>query len=94
MILTYYYLKVIIVTNSSRVNNMKILEKLFSKKGQVSMEIGILVAAAVAVAAIAAYYYVTNVKNSASSAGTKATETTTKLSDLAGNATNGIPSEA
>ena len=45
---------------------MKFLEKLTSKKGQVSMEIGILVAAAVAVAAIAAYYYASNVKNSAS----------------------------
>ncbi|MBP2219520.1 class III signal peptide-containing protein [Methanococcus maripaludis] len=45
---------------------MKFLEKLTSKKGQVSMEIGILVAAAVAVAAIAAYFYASNVKNSAS----------------------------
>ncbi|UXM84242.1 class III signal peptide-containing protein [Methanococcus aeolicus] len=43
---------------------MKLLKKLTSKKGQVSMEIGILVAAAVAVAAIAAYYYIWNVKES------------------------------
>ncbi|BAP62035.1 hypothetical protein MMKA1_19180 [Methanococcus maripaludis KA1] len=42
---------------------MKFLEKLTSKKGQVSMEIGILVAAAVAVAAIAAYFYAQNVKS-------------------------------
>jgi len=38
------------------------LKKLYSKKGQVSMEIGILVAAAVAVSAIASYFYAKNVK--------------------------------
>ncbi|MBG0769281.1 class III signal peptide-containing protein [Methanococcus maripaludis] len=54
---------------------MKFLEKLTSKKGQVSMEIGILVAAAVAVAAIAAYFYAKNVKNSASN--TEATTNST-----------------
>ncbi|MBW9220807.1 class III signal peptide-containing protein [Methanothermococcus sp. SCGC AD-155-M21] len=52
-----------------------ILKKLTSKKGQVSMEIGILVAAAVAVAAIAAYFYATNVRDSASQAGNAANET-------------------
>ena len=41
-----------------------IIEKLISKRGQISMELGILVAAAVAVAAIAAFYYISNVKNS------------------------------
>ncbi|MBG0769749.1 class III signal peptide-containing protein [Methanococcus maripaludis] len=39
-------------------------KKLYSKKGQVSMEIGILVASAVAVAAIASYFYAVNVKSS------------------------------
>lgn len=37
------------------------LNKLYSKKGQVSMEIGILVAAAVIVSAIAGYYYASQV---------------------------------
>ena len=69
---------------------MKILEKLTSKKGQVSMEIGILVAAAVAVAAIAAYFYVKNVKESSTKAGEQANETATALTDAAGNATKGI----
>ena len=40
------------------------VEKLMSKRGQVSMEIGILVAAAVAVAAVAAYYYLKGIKDS------------------------------
>jgi len=46
-----------------------LMEKLMSKRGQVSMEIGILVAAAVAVAAVAAYFYVKSVKESAQSVG-------------------------
>ncbi|WP_421078418.1 class III signal peptide-containing protein [Methanothermococcus sp. Ax23] len=58
---------------------MKLLKKLTSKKGQVSMEIGILVAAAVAVAAIAAYYYVKNVKSSAKGAEVAASDATSKL---------------
>ncbi len=69
---------------------MKLLKKLTSKKGQVSMEIGILVAAAVAVAAIAAYYYVTNVKKSASAAGNQANATANKLTSVATNASNQI----
>ncbi|MBW9221965.1 class III signal peptide-containing protein [Methanothermococcus sp. SCGC AD-155-C09] len=56
-----------------------IMEKLMSKKGQISMEIGILVAAAVAVAAIAAYYYTTSVKESAEDAGNKADDTINTL---------------
>ena len=39
-------------------------KKLFSKKGQVSMEIGILVASAVVVGAISSYYYMRNIKES------------------------------
>ena len=34
------------------------INKLFSKKGQVSMEIGILVVSAIAVAAVSSYYYI------------------------------------
>ncbi|MBA2849909.1 uncharacterized protein (UPF0333 family) [Methanococcus maripaludis] len=69
---------------------MKFLEKLTSKKGQVSMEIGILVAAAVAVAAIAAYFYASNVKNAQAETGAQAQSTATALTDVAGNATTAI----
>ena len=68
-----------------------ILEKLTSKKGQVSMEIGILVAAAVAVAAIAAYYYTTSVKESAENAGDKAGQATEKLGNLTDVAITNMP---
>ncbi|WP_292459434.1 class III signal peptide-containing protein [Methanothermococcus sp.] len=67
---------------------MKLLKKLTSKKGQVSMEIGILVAAAVAVAAIAAYYYATNVKNSASKAGGAANTTVGAMGNASQNYAN------
>jgi len=40
------------------------IEKLTSEKGQISMEIGILVAAAVAVATVAAYYYLKSIRGS------------------------------
>ena len=60
-----------------------IMEKLLSKRGQVSMEIGILVAAAVAVAAIAAYFYVVNIKGSASKAGETANKTIKELEGVA-----------
>ncbi|CAB3287974.1 conserved protein of unknown function [Methanocaldococcus lauensis] len=62
---------------------MKLLKKLLSKKGQVSMEIGILIAAAVAVAAIAAYFYATNVKGAASRAGAAANSTIENMSNAA-----------
>ncbi|XRO77550.1 class III signal peptide-containing protein [Methanocaldococcus sp. 10A] len=51
---------------------MKLLKKLLSKKGQLSMEVGILVAAAVLVAIIAGYYYIKNAKAAAKSAGQQA----------------------
>jgi len=38
-----------------------VINKLFSKKGQVSMEIGILVASAIAVAAVSSYYYMSGI---------------------------------
>ncbi|MDK2790275.1 MAG: hypothetical protein PWP15_782 [Methanothermococcus sp.] len=62
---------------------MRFLKKLASKKGQVSMEIGILVAAAVVVAAIAAYFYVKNVKGAAEKAGEGANATVDNLSSVA-----------
>ena len=66
-----------------------LLEKLLSKRGQISMEIGILVAAAVAVAAVAAYFYIRSVKSSAQDVGSAANETITKM----GNKTKEIAGE-
>ena len=40
-----------------------LLKKLFSKKAQISMEIGILIAASIVVATIASYYYIKNYKD-------------------------------
>ena len=62
---------------------MRFLKKLASKKGQVSTEIGILVAAAVTVATIAALFYVKNVKGSAEKAGEGANATVGNLSEKA-----------
>ncbi|ADG13022.1 Protein of unknown function DUF361 [Methanocaldococcus infernus ME] len=42
------------------------IKKLLSKRGQISMELSILIAAAVAVAAIASFYYIKNVRDSMS----------------------------
>ncbi|MCQ6254657.1 class III signal peptide-containing protein [Methanocaldococcus sp.] len=64
---------------------MKILKKLLSKKGQLSMEVGILIAAAVAVAAIAAYFYVKNVQNAATRSGAAVNQTTGVLNQTAVN---------
>jgi uncharacterized protein (UPF0333 family) len=69
---------------------MKILEKLTSKKGQVSMEIGILVAAAVAVAAIAAYFYVKNAKAASQGAGDQASAAAKQLTQKASEYVNSI----
>ena len=59
------------------------LRKLTSKKGQVSMEIGILVAAAVSVAAIASYYYMKNVRDSQNNAAQTANDVTDKIDKTA-----------
>ncbi|WP_198005247.1 class III signal peptide-containing protein [Methanothermococcus okinawensis] len=67
---------------------MKMLKKLTSKKGQVSMEIGILVAAAVAVAAIAAYFYAKNVKGAAKHSGEAANSSIGNMSTAANNYAN------
>ncbi|XRO74989.1 class III signal peptide-containing protein [Methanocaldococcus sp. 28A] len=69
---------------------MKLIKKLLSKKGQISMEIGILVAAAVLVAIIAGYYYVKNVSSQASKAGEVANNTTTQLAQKASEITGQI----
>ena len=53
-----------------------ILKKLTSKKGQVSMEIGILIFAAITVSTIATYYYITNYLNSKPDAPGKAANNT------------------
>ena len=60
-----------------------ILEKLISKKGQVSMEMSILVATAVAVASIASFFYVKNVRGSADSARQASTDVINKISETA-----------
>ena len=69
---------------------MRLMKKLLSKKGQVSMEIGILVAAAVLVAVIAGYFYVKNVKQQSTTAGEAAKNATEKMSKTAANVTSQI----
>ena len=61
---------------------MKILEKLTSKKGQVSMEIGILVVSAITVAVVSSYYYMLGIIESHPE---KAGETANKTSSILGN---------
>ena len=60
---------------------MRFLKKLVSKKGQLSMEMGLLVAAAVLVAVIVAYYYATRTKVMSEKASNQANITTTNLQD-------------
>ncbi|MCS3921413.1 uncharacterized protein (UPF0333 family) [Methanococcus voltae PS] len=75
-----------------------LMKKLKSTKGQISMEVGILIAAAVAVAAVAVaavagYFYLTNVKNVSGDVGTTATGIIDEFSEAADNAskTNSTP---
>ena len=79
---------------------MKLLKKLLSKKGQLSMEVGVLVAAAVLVAIIAGYYYVKNAGTAAKTAGKQAENFTKTLNNTAnqytdklGNLTNSLNPE-
>ncbi|MBA2860759.1 class III signal peptide-containing protein [Methanococcus maripaludis] len=65
-------------------------KKLYSKKGQVSMEMGILVASAVAVAAIASYFYAVNVKYSDTHAGETAKNTSDALINVTENVCGNI----
>ncbi|WP_081874484.1 class III signal peptide-containing protein [Methanocaldococcus bathoardescens] len=62
---------------------MKLLKKLMSNKGQLSMEVGVLVAAAVLVAIIAGYYYVKNAGTAAKTAGKQAENFTKTLNETA-----------
>ena len=65
---------------------MKFLKKLASKKGQLSMEMGLLIAAAVLVAIIVAYYYTTRTKKVMEKAGATAANATDQMN----NATSAI----
>ncbi|ABR55574.1 conserved hypothetical protein [Methanococcus vannielii SB] len=57
-------------------------KKISSKTGQVSMEIGILVAGAVVVSVVASYFYVLNSKYSDTGAGKTANQTSNSLLNL------------
>ena len=58
---------------------MKLLKKLASKKGQLSMEMGLLIAAAVLVAVVVAYYYTSKTKQVLEKAGTQANNAASEL---------------
>ena len=62
---------------------MRFLKKLVSKKGQLSMEMGLLVAAAVLVAVIVAYYYTTRTKSMMEKASDTANQTVQSFSNTA-----------
>jgi len=62
---------------------MRFLKTLTSKKGQLSMEIGILVAAAVLVATVAAYYYVSNASKAVAKAGEQASAAVQTMTEKA-----------
>ena len=66
---------------------MKFLKKLASKKGQLSMEMGLLIAAAVLVAVIVAYYYASRTKAVMQEAGRNANQTVHDLDTAASNVT-------
>ena len=66
---------------------MRFLKKLASKKGQLSMEMGILIATAVLVAVIVAYYYTSRTKKVMEKAGAQAANTTEQLDNAAKNIT-------
>ncbi|MBW9223446.1 class III signal peptide-containing protein [Methanothermococcus sp. SCGC AD-155-E23] len=62
---------------------MSLIIKLLSKRGQVSMEIGILIIATITVSTIAIYYYINNYINLNSNAPQKAVnETINSLSNV------------
>ena len=69
---------------------MKFLKKLASKKGQLSMEMGLLIAAAVLVAVIVAYYYTTRTKSVMQESGKRANETSINFSNSADTITGKI----
>ncbi|MCS3900743.1 class III signal peptide-containing protein [Methanococcus voltae] len=65
-----------------------LMKKLKSTKGQISMEVGILIAAAVAVAAVAGYFYLTNVKSVSSDTATTANNVIANFTGEANNTVN------
>ena len=69
---------------------MKFLKKLASKKGQLSMEMGLLIAAAVLVAVIVTYYYTSRTKSVMEEAGKRANETSINFSNSADTITGKI----
>jgi len=69
---------------------MKLLKKLASKKGQLSMEMGLLIAAAVLVAVVVAYYYTSKTKQVLNKAGEQAVNTTSDLGKYTGKVTNNV----
>ena len=67
------------------------INKLFSKKGQVSMEIGILVVSAITVAVVSSYYYMLGIIEShPEKAGETANKTSSILGDKSIEYTNSI----
>ena len=71
---------------------MRLMKKLLSKKGQLSMEVGILVAAAVLVAIVAGYFYVKNAKEATAKAGKQASAAVTTMTQKASQYVNSINS--
>ena len=70
--------------------DMRFLKKLVSKKGQLSMEMGILIAAAVLVAVIVAYYYTSRTKAVMDEAGKTANDTAHNFSKASSDVSNKI----
>ena len=62
---------------------MRLLNKLVSKRGQLSMEIGILISVAVLVAAIVAYHSTSRTKKVVEKSGASAINTAENLSEAA-----------
>jgi uncharacterized protein (UPF0333 family) len=61
------------------VGKMEILKKLYSRKGQLSMEMGLLISAAILVSVVIAYYYTDNTKSVAEKVGETANNNTESL---------------
>jgi len=68
------------------VGKMEILKKLYSRKGQLSMEMGLLISAAILVSVVIAYYYTGETKSVAEKVGATANNNTESL----GNDTNDV----
>ena len=73
---------------------MKLLKKLASKKGQLSMEMGLLIAAAVLVAVVVAYYYTSKTKQVLEKAGAQANNATADLREYTDNVSGELKNDA